>query len=36
MVTDRQVRRLVTVHGYFEGIEQRTQCQNARFQLDEL
>jgi len=26
----------VTVHGYFERIEQRTQCQNAHFQLDEL
>jgi hypothetical protein len=24
----------VTVHGYFEDIEQRTQCQNALFQCD--
>jgi hypothetical protein len=23
----------VTVHGYFDIIEQRTQCQNSRFQL---
>jgi len=30
------VPEFVTVHGYFEGIEQRTQCQNAHFQLDEL
>jgi len=27
---------MVTVHGYFERIKQRTQCQNAHFQLDEL
>jgi len=32
----RVVDQLVTVHGYFEGIEQRTQCQNTPFQLDEL
>ena len=29
-------KNIVTVHGYFDSIEQRTQCQNAHFQLDEL
>ncbi len=28
--------KLVTVHRYFERIKQRTQCQNAHFQLEEL
>ena len=27
---------MVTVHGYFERIEQRTQCQNAHFQLNSM
>ena len=26
-------KNIVTVHGYFDSIEQRTQCQNSRFQL---
>jgi hypothetical protein len=30
------VKQIVTVHGYFDGIEQRTQCQNAHFQLCEF
>ena len=36
MLDDLELKMQVTVHGYFEGIEQRTQSQNARFQLDEL
>ncbi|MCD6395854.1 MAG: hypothetical protein J7M40_20405, partial [Planctomycetes bacterium] len=28
--------RVVTVHGYFERIEQRIQSQNTHFQLNEL
>jgi hypothetical protein len=31
-----QIEKRVTVHEYFERIKQRTQCQNAHFQLDEL
>jgi hypothetical protein len=28
-----RIKLTVTVHGYFDIIEQRTQCQNSRFQL---
>jgi hypothetical protein len=33
---EKQYTQKVTVHGYFKRIEQRTQCQNAHFQLYEL